>query len=111
MKEILQDLCRILSIKDVTILVENVKKITKCVECVPILEQYISKIVRTLLTSDHAPELIKISKIAPKNIFDQVIPILKQWIIKLDKVDALTTFRTKLSNSLKRRRLTMIIKN
>ena len=109
MKEILQDLCRILSIKDVTILVENVNKIRKCVECVPILEQYISKIVRILLSSDHAPELIKISKIAPKNIFDQVVPILKQWVIKLDKIDALTIFRSKINKILKRR--TIYIKN
>lgn len=101
MREILQDLCRILSIKDVTVLVDNVAKITKCVECVPILEQYISKIVRTLIASDHAPELIKISKVAPKNIFDQVLPVLKDWIIKLDKVDALSSFRVKIDEKLR----------
>jgi len=103
MREILQDLCRILSVKDVTVLVENVSKITKCVECVPILEQYISKIVRTLIASDHAPELIKISKVAPKNIFDQVLPVLKDWIIKLDKVEALTSFRVKIDEKLRKR--------
>jgi len=103
MREILQDLCRILSIKDVTVLVDNVAKITKCVECVPILEQYISKIVRTLIASDHAPELIKISKISPKNIFDQVLPVLKDWIIKLDKVDTLTSFRVKVDEKLRKR--------
>jgi len=103
MREILQDLCRILSIKDVTVLVDSVAKITKCVECVPILEQYISKIVRTLIASDHAPELIKISKVAPKNIFDQVLPVLKDWIIKLDKVEALTSFRVKVDEKLRKR--------
>eukprot|EP01084_Bolivina_argentea_P045480 83731_1 len=103
MKEILQDLCRILSIGDVTILVTNVNKIKKCVECVPILEQYVSKIVRVLITSDHAQELVKISKICPKNIFDQVVPILKQWVIQLDKVNALTTFRAKINSILKQR--------
>jgi len=103
MKEILQDLCRILSIKDVTILVANVNKISKCVECVPILEQYISKVVRILISSDHAPALIKISKLAPKNIFDQVIPTLKAWVIQLDKVSALSTFRSKINLLLKQR--------
>eukprot|EP00484_Ammonia_sp_Unknown_P027484 CAMPEP_0197031936 /NCGR_PEP_ID=MMETSP1384-20130603/10753_1 /TAXON_ID=29189 /ORGANISM="Ammonia sp." /LENGTH=949 /DNA_ID=CAMNT_0042461521 /DNA_START=56 /DNA_END=2905 /DNA_ORIENTATION=- len=103
MKEILQDLCRILAVKDVTVLVDNVQKIAKCVECVPILEQYISKIVRVLLASDHAPELVKVSKISPKNVFDQVIPVLKQWIVQLDKVAALSTFRFKINGLLKTR--------
>merc|ERR1712154_389511 len=103
MGEILQDLCRILAIKDVTVLVQNVNKIKKCVECVPVLEQYISKIVRILISSEHAPELIKISQVTPKNMFDRVVPILNQWIIKLDKVSALTTFRSKINTLLKKR--------
>eukprot|EP01084_Bolivina_argentea_P281945 482510_1 len=103
MKEMLQDLCLILRIADVTVLVESVAKVSKCVECVPILEGYISAIVRVLMASDHAPELVKISKIAPKNLFDRVVPILKVWICELDKVAALTTFRAKIAAILVKR--------
>jgi len=103
MKELLTDLCRALSLTDVTLLVGAVSKLSKCVECVPVLEQYISRVVRLLLASDHAPQLTRVAKVAPKQVFDQVLPVLQRWVVTLDKVAALEGFRVKVSAQLRKR--------
>merc|ERR1712087_166012 len=103
MKELLTDVCRTLSLSDVTQLVGAVQKLSKCVSCVPVLEQYISRVVRLLLASEHAPQLTRVSLVAPKQVFEQVLPVLQRWVVQLDKVAALEAFRVKLSAQLRKR--------
>ena len=103
LKEIVTDICRVLSIQDVTSVVKTISNMAKVVESVPVLEQFITRVVRLMIASDHCVNLIKIRRISPKQVFNHVIPTLQEWIINLDKVKTLENFKMTINNILMKR--------
>lgn len=99
-KEILQDVCRHLSLTDATQIVFAVKKLAKVVGGMRKMGRFVQKVTTMMIFSEHASDLAMLHKSAPGRVFEKVIPALQRWIHSLDQFANLSAFRTNITKIL-----------
>jgi len=99
-KEILQDVCRHLSLTDATEIVSAVRKLAKVVGGMRKMGRFVQKVISTMIFSEHASDLAMLHKSSPGRVFEKVIPALQRWIHSLDQFANLSAFRTNITKIL-----------